>query len=95
MTFQFTSAEERQANYASLVSLAKDARFEMTGDENDHRITLTGVRKFRTGKAAFTATISRPNGELRVGGHGAGLDGKVVFLESAAAVKKFIRGSYL
>lgn len=88
--FQFTTAAERHTYYAGLVSLAKSAGFDVTGDETAERILLTAEKDINGQTVSFRVTIQRPNIRVAVKGHGRTREGRIVHLRNADAVRTFI-----
>lgn len=93
--FQFTTAAERHTNYAELVSLAKSAGFDVTGDETAERILLTGAKDINGQAINFSVLIRRPNIRISVKGHGRTRDGRTVHLRNAAALSTFLKSNFV
>lgn len=93
--FHFTSAAERDRSYASIVSLAKDTGFDVSADENEHRIVMTGTKVKEAGTVNFSVTISRPNVRVKVFAFGRTAEGRTVHLKDAQAIRTFINSHHI
>lgn len=93
--FPFTSAEERDTQYAALVRYTKDAGFDVFADENEHRIVLTASKAKDEGLVKFTVTISRPKVRVKVSAFGRTAEGRTVHLKDAQAIRTFINSHHI